>query len=100
MRWVPWLLGILGVAQYGIIAYTQPTGYVSVDMAYLVMWLAVIGALLLCYMSWCGGCSGWDDGCDCCGPGCECGDGECCMPDGEGHEHGHEGHGHDGGHKH
>lgn len=100
MRWVSWLLGILGVAQYGLIAYLQPTDYVSVDMAYLVMWLAIIGALLLCSMSWCGGCYG-DDGCDCCGPGCECGDGECCMPQGEhGHEHGHEGHGHDGGHKH
>ncbi len=89
MRWVPWLLGILGVVQYGVIAYVQPTGYVSVDTAYLVMWLAVIGALVVCYLS-CYGCGYGDGGCDCCGEGCECGDGDCCMPAGNGHAHEHE----------
>lgn len=89
MRWVPWLLGIAGVVQYAILALLRPDGYVSLDMAYLVMWLAIVGALVVCYLS-CYGCGGYGEGCDCCGPGCECGDGECCMPESNGHEHEHE----------
>lgn len=94
MRWVPWLLGIAGVVQYAIIAFVQPDGYVSVDMAYLAMWLAIVGALVVCHLGC--GCYGDDDGCDCCGPGCQCGDGECCAPEpnGHGHEHGEHGHAH------
>ena len=95
MRWVPWALGIAGVLQYAVIAALQPSGYVSVDMAYLVMWLAVIGGVAVCYMS------RWDcygGGCSCCGDGCACGDCEECRPGGgHGHEHGehgHEGHSH------
>lgn len=94
MRWVPWVLGIAGVLQHAIIAYVQPDGYVGTDMSYLVMWLAIIGALLLCYAS-CWDCYG-DGGCGCCGDDCSCGDCEACMGKGNGHE----GHGHDGGHAH
>lgn len=97
MRWVPWLLGIAGVVQYAVIAAVQPTDYVSMDMAYLVMWLAVIGALVLCYMSWCGDCCDDEGGmgqCDCCDGHCHCGDCDACDPEGHGHEGGHEGHTH------
>lgn len=94
MRWASWALGIVGVLQYAAIAYLQPTDYVSVDMAYLVMWLAIIGALLLCYLSWCDGCYGDDGACDCCGDDCSCGDCGDCMPNGHGHEHGEPGHAH------
>lgn len=93
MRWIPWLLGIAGVLQYAVMAAVDATGYVSLDMSYLVMWLAIIGALVLCYMSWCGdGCCGYGDGCGCCGDECGCGDCGDCMPNG--HDHGHEGHEH------
>ena len=105
MRWIPWLLGIVGVLQYAIIAYTAPVEYVSTDMAYLVMFLCVIGALLLCYMSWgcCGdGCRDWDDGeghggmaaCDCCDGHCHCGDCDACDPASHGHGDGGHGQGH------
>ena len=90
MRWVPWLLGIAGVVQYAVIAATQPTDYVSVDMAYLVMWLSIIGALVVCYLS-CYDC-GYGGGCGCCDDDCGCGDCGDCMPNG--HDDGHEGHDH------
>lgn len=93
MRWASWALGIAGVVQYAIIAYLQPSDYVGVDMAYLVMWLAIIGALALCYLS-CYDCYG-GDGCGCCEDGCGCGDCGNCTPNGHA-EHGHEGHGHEG----
>lgn len=100
MRWVPWLLGIAGVVQHAIIAYvfadTLPAdnAYVSADMSYLVMWLSIIGALGLCYLS-CYDCG--DGSCGCCGDDCGCGDCSSCMPNGKGHDgHGHEGHGHEG----
>lgn len=92
MRWVSWLLGIAGVVQYGLIAFLQPTDYVSTDMAYLVMWLAIIGALLLCWIG-CGyGCD-WEEGCDCCDDGCSCGDCDGCRGPGHG-EDAHAGHTH------
>ena len=97
MRWIPWLLGIAGVVQYAIIAAVDPTGYVSTDMAYLVMWLAVIGALIVCYLS-CYDCYG--GGCGCCEDGCSCGDCGECMPNGNGHGHDHGEHGHDHEHPH
>ena len=107
MRWLPWALGIVGVVQYAVIAYLEPSDYVSVDMAYLVMWLAIIGGVFACYASCWGGCYGYGDGCGCCGEGCSCGDcGECgpnvTMKGGMGHDgHGHEGHDHGpGGHSH
>lgn len=81
MRWVSWLLGIAGVVQFAVIAYLQPTDYVSVDMAYLVMWLAIIGGLLLCWIGCSYGCGGWEEGCDCCDDNCNCGDCDgCCEP--------------------
>jgi hypothetical protein len=100
MRWLPWILGIGGVLQYAVIVAIQPSDYVSLDMAYLVMWLAIIGGVLTCYLSC------WSDcgygGCDCdhCG---SCSSGECCgncrcygsnvEMKGMGHEgHSHEGH--------
>ena len=94
--WVPWALGLAGVAQHAVMAMVDPAGYVSVDMSYLVMWLAIIGALLVCY-SGCGDCCGYGGGgCGCCGDGCSCGDCESCKPGhgDHGHEHGHEGHMH------
>ena len=87
MRWVYWLLGIAGVLQYAILAIAKPDGYVSLDTAYLVMWLAIIGAVLACMLT----CS--YGGCGCCGDDCSCGDCEWCR-DGDGHGHppaGHEG---------
>lgn len=97
MRWVPWALGTAGVLQYAIIAALQPSDYVSLDTAYLVMWLAIIGGLVVCYLSCWDGC-GYGGGCDCCGDDCSCGDCSNCGPrGGEGHghgEHGHEGHMH------
>ncbi len=91
MRWVSWLLGIAGVVQYAVFAFLQPADYVSLDMAYLVMWLAVIGALLLCWIG-CYDCD-WNEGCDCCDDNCSCGDCDgCCEP---GHaEETHAGHKH------
>ena len=103
MRWASWALAAAGIIQYAAILAMDSSDYVSVDMAYLVMWLAVLGALALCYMS-CWGC-GYGGGCDCdhCG-GCSSGD--CCgncgcygpnveMKRGHEHgEHGHEGHSH------
>lgn len=93
MRWVPWVLGLAGVAQHALMAVLEPDGYVSLDMSYLVMWLSIIGALLVCY-SGCG-CGGWGGDCDCCGDHCHCGDCPRCS---EEHDHGpsngHEGHSH------
>jgi hypothetical protein len=103
MRWLPWALGTIGVLQYAIIAYLEPNDYVSVDMAYLVMWLTIIGGVIACYLGCMGGCGWYGGGCDCCGDGCSCGDcGECgpnVMMKGE---TGHEGHSHEGheGHHH
>lgn len=97
MRWVPWVLGIAGVVQYAVIAALQPTDYVSVDMAYLVMWLAIIGGLVVCYLS-CYDC-GYGGGCGCCGDDCGCGDCDDCMP-GHGHEHGEHEHDHEHPHTH
>ena len=95
MRWSFWVLGVAGVLQYALMAAVKPAGYVSLDTSYLVMWLAVIGAALGCWMS-CGGYYG--GGCGCCGDDCDCGDCSYCKPHGEGgghgHEHGHEGHDH------
>ena len=98
MRWVPWLLGIAGVVQHAIIAYLQPDGYVSTDMSYLVMWLAVVGALIVCYLSCDGYCGPYDDdgpmgACDCCDGHCHCGDCDACDPASHGHGDGN-GHGH------
>jgi hypothetical protein len=103
MRWLPWALGIVGVLQYAVIAAIEPSDYVSVDMAYLVMWLAIIGGVLACYMSCYGGC-GYGDGCGCCEDGCSCGDCASCGPNvtmkgsmaggHEGHDHGPGGHHH------
>lgn len=91
MRWVPWALGVVGVLQYAVIAYLEPNDYVSVDMAYLVMWLALIGGVLAGYLS-----CGWDCGCGCdcdhcaeCSSGGCCGTCECCGPAGNGVEHSH-----------
>lgn len=95
MRWLPWALGVAGVLQYAVIAALSPSDYVSVDMAYLVMWLALIGGVLACYLS----CWGYDGGCGCCGDGCSCGDCEDCGP-GEKGMTGHEGHGHGPGEHH
>ena len=94
MRWVYWLLGIAGVLQYALMAYVKPEGYVSLDTAYLGMWLAVIGAVVACCASCWGGCYGGGGGCGCCDDGCRCGDCPDCM--GEGHEHGEHEHGHEG----
>jgi hypothetical protein len=104
MRWLPWALGIAGVLQYAVIAALSPSDYVSVDTSYLVMWLAVIGGVLTCYLSCWGDCYG---GCDCdhCGG---CAAGQCCGDCGcygsnvemkgamghEGHDHGPGGHQH------
>jgi hypothetical protein len=106
MRWLPWALGIAGVLQFAVMALvgTDPD-YVSLDTAYLVMWLAIIGGIVVCYLSCWGNCGygGGYGGCGCCEDGCECGDcGDCCGPNvkmkgmgHEGHEHeGHEGHSH------
>lgn len=97
MRWASWALGIVGVLQYAVMAaMDQPSDYVSLDMSYLVMWLAVIGGLFLCYLS-CWGCGeyGGSGSCGCCGDGCGCGDCGNCTPSGKGgKEHGHEGHDH------
>lgn len=91
MRWIPWALGLVGVAQYLLMVVLDPSGYVSLDMSYLVMWLAVIGALILCNT----GCGCWGgeggDGCTCCGDQCHCGD---CARCSHGGEKGHEGHMH------
>ena len=100
MRGIAWLLGLIGVIQFGILAYLRPSGYVSLDMAYLVMWLLILAGVAVYCCSWCAsGCYGWNgDSCDCCGDNCGCGDcGECCEDDDEEHEHGeagHEGHSH------
>src|SRR5688572_32142122 len=95
-RWVPWALGLAGIAQHAVMAMVDPAGYVSLDMSYLVMWLSIIGALVVCY-SGRGGCWG-GGGCGCCGEGCSCGDCDDCKPGqghgDRGHEHGHEGHMH------
>jgi hypothetical protein len=94
MRGLSWFLALLGVAQFGVIAYTKPTGYVSVDMAYLVMALFILAAVALWAFSWC---CGWGYGCGC--DHCEdCSGGECCGHCGcEGEEsHSHEGNGHEG----
>ena len=94
MRWASWALGIAGVLQHAAIAYLRPDDYITLDTSYLVMWLSIIGALALCYLS-CYDCYG--GGCSCCGDDCGCGDCGSCMPNGKGHEaHGHEGHGHEG----
>ena len=93
MRWIPWALGLAGIAQHALMALLEPDGYVSLDMSYLVMWLSIIGALLVCY-SGCGcGWGGGDGSCDCCGDHCHCGDCARCSQD---HDHGpgHEGHSH------
>jgi hypothetical protein len=96
MRWSYWLLGIAGVLQYAIMVAMKSSNYVSLDTSYLVMWLAIIGAAVGCWMS-CGSCYGGGGGCGCCGDDCSCGDCDSCKP-GMGHEHGHEGHeGHDHG---
>jgi len=97
MRWLPWALGIAGVLQFAIMAFVRPDAdYVSLDMAYLVMWLAIIGGVLTCYLSC------WDDcgygGCGCCDDGCSCGDCAECGPNVE--MKGHEGHAHGPGHQH
>lgn len=96
MRWVPWALGIAGIAQFAVMALVGPDAdYVSLDMAYLVMWLSIIGGLLVCSMGCYGDCYG-GGGCGCCDDGCACGDCGNCKP-GDGHdhgEHGHEGHSH------
>jgi hypothetical protein len=100
MRWLPWALGIAGVLQYAIIAAIQPSDYVGVDMAYLVMWLAIIGGVLTCYLSCWGGCGyGGYGGCGCCDDGCQCGDCGECGP-GDQPMTGHEGHDHGPGHHH
>lgn len=101
MRWTHWLLALAGVAQFAVMAAIKPTGYVSLDMAYLVMWLTLIAAVALWWGSCCswGGYCGYGGGCDCghC-EGCKgddcCGECACCKDDGDGHEHGHEGHDH------
>jgi hypothetical protein len=102
MRWLPWALGIIGVLQFGIMAVVKPdSSYVTLDTAYLVMWLAVIGGVVACYLSCWGGCGYGGCDCDHCGG---CSSGECCgncgcyggnveMKGGMGHEgHSHEGH--------
>lgn len=92
-RWVPWILGLAGVAQHALIALLKPEDYISLDTSYLVMWLSIIGALVVCYLSCWGDCYG--DGCDCCGDGCACGDcDECMSPNGHAQHEGHEGHSH------
>jgi hypothetical protein len=104
MRGLAWFVALLGIAQYGIIAYLQPDGYVSVDMAYLVMALFILAAAGLWACSWCS-CWGWGGcGCDHC-EGCREGDccGDCACygregkrgPEGAMHSHD-EGHGHSG----
>ena len=70
MRWLPWTLGIIGVLQFGIMAIVKPDStYVTLDTAYLVMWLAIIGGVVACYLSCMGsGCGyggyGGSDSCD------------------------------------
>jgi hypothetical protein len=100
MRWLPWILGIGGVLQYAVIVAIQPSDYVSLDMAYLVMWLAIIGGVLTCYLSCWGDCG--YGGCGCCDDGCQCGDCGECGPNVEMKGMGHEGHSHEGheGHSH
>jgi hypothetical protein len=88
MRWAYWLLGIAGVVQYAVMVAVKPSGYVSLDTSYLVMWLAIIGAVLAC----CSSCWGSGGGCNCCGDDCSCGDCEWCKGDGHGPGEGHEGH--------
>ncbi|MHB1261443.1 MAG: hypothetical protein ACYC2H_06975 [Thermoplasmatota archaeon] len=98
MRWLPWALGIAGVLQFAVMAFVGTNSdYVSLDTAYLVMWLAIIGGIVVCYLSCWGDC-GYGGGCGCCGDGCSCGDcGECggVGKGNDGHSHeGHEGHSH------
>lgn len=100
MRWLPWALGVAGVLQYAVIAAIQPSDYVGVDMAYLVMWLAIIGGVLACYLSCWGGCGYGYGGCDCCGDGCSCGDCSECGPNVKMKGMGHEGHDHGPGEHH
>ena len=102
MRWLPWTLGIVGVLQFAVMAFVRPDAdYVSLDTSYLVMWLAIIGGVLTCYLSCWGDCYGGGCDCDHC-PGCAagqcCGGCGCYGPNVE--MKGHEGHGHDGGHQH
>lgn len=95
MRWLPWALGIAGVLQFAVMALVRPDAdYVSLDTAYLVMWLAIIGGILVCSLSCWGG--GYGDGCECCDDNCTCGDCSSCKSTAtSGHEgHGHEGHQH------
>ncbi len=94
MRYASWGLGIAGVLQYTIIVAMDATDYVSLDMSYLVMWLAVIAALALCYASCCGYGSG--DDCGCCGDNCNCGDCGACGPGAGKHDAGHAEHSHEG----
>lgn len=97
MRWVYWLLGIAGVLQFAVMAAVKPSGYVSLDTSYLVMWLSIIGAVVAC----CASCWGYGGGgCGCCGDDCSCGDCDWCKDDGHKHEEGHEGHEHDHPHSH
>jgi len=94
MRGLSWLLALLGIAQFGLIAYAKPA-IVSTDMAYLVMALFILAAAALWACSWC--CGGWGYGCGC--DHCEeCSEGECCGHCGcEGEvPHSHEGNGHEG----
>lgn len=93
MRWASWALGIVGVLQYAVILATDSTAYVSLDMAYLVMFLCIIGGLALCYASCWAGC-GYGGGCGCCEDGCTCGDCGDCAPSGARSGQGHEGHDH------
>jgi hypothetical protein len=82
MRWIPWALGLAGVAQHALVALLKPEDYISLDTSYLVMWLAVIGALVVCHLD-CGDC--YDGGaCDCCPDHCHCGDCEACSQE---HDH-------------
>lgn len=107
MRWLPWALGIVGVLQFAVMALVRPdSGYVSLDTSYLVMWLAIIGGIVVCYLSCWDGC-GYGGGCDCdhcggCAAGQCCGDCGCYGPSGqmkgatghEGHDHSHGDHRH------
>lgn len=95
MRGLSWLLALVGVAQFGIVAYARPDG-LSVDMAYLVMALFVLAAAALWACSWMCGC-GWDSGCGC-GHCDGCSGGECCGHCGcEGEvPHAHDANGHAG----
>src|SRR5688572_20308749 len=97
MRGLSWLLALVGVAQYGIIAYLQPDGYVSVDMAYLVMALFILTAAALWSLSCCWGWGGCDcDHCEGCSGGDCCGECRCYggKESGGHHEHSHDEPGH------